>query len=116
MRRTAVGDATGVVMPASVADLREAPEAFLTRAMHAYGTLAPDNRVASVDRLEVFSGGNPDKRRCSTSLTRRQTPTCRASSSPSSRAISRIPSATAAAPRSAAKSALPRYLACLPFR
>ncbi|GGN50849.1 hypothetical protein GCM10011349_22860 [Novosphingobium indicum] len=58
MRRTAVGDATGVVMPASVADLREAPEAFLTRAMHAYGTLAPDNRVASVDRLEVFSGGN----------------------------------------------------------
>ena len=58
MRRTAVGDATGVVMPASVADLREAPEAFLTRAMHAYGSLGPDNRVATVDRLEVFSGGN----------------------------------------------------------
>ncbi|KHK90641.1 hypothetical protein [Novosphingobium malaysiense] len=58
MTQAAIGDATGVVMPASVEALREAPEEFLTRAMHAYGTLAPDNRVRSVDRLELFSGGN----------------------------------------------------------
>lgn len=54
----ATGDATGVAMPASIDVLRQAPGTFLTRAMRAYGTLAPDNHLASVDRLEVFQGGN----------------------------------------------------------
>ncbi|MCT2400270.1 hypothetical protein [Novosphingobium mangrovi (ex Huang et al. 2023)] len=58
MNAHAIGDATGIAMPASVAALREAPEAFLTRAMQAYGALPTDNRVVSVDRLEVFAGGN----------------------------------------------------------
>ena len=58
MSASAIGDATGVAIPATVAALREDPAGFLTRAMHAYGTLAPDNRVASVDRIALFPGGN----------------------------------------------------------
>lgn len=58
MTEHAVGDATGIAMPASVDALRKSPEVFLTGAMRAYGTLAPDNRVVAVDRLDVFPGGN----------------------------------------------------------
>lgn len=58
MNRTATGDTTGILMPASAEDLRGAPEPFLTRAMQAYGTLAADNRVVSVYRFEIFAGGN----------------------------------------------------------
>ncbi|MCJ2179196.1 hypothetical protein [Novosphingobium album (ex Hu et al. 2023)] len=58
MNRTATGDTTGILMPASAEDLRAAPEQFLTRAMQAYGTLSADNRVVSADRFEIFAGGN----------------------------------------------------------
>ena len=38
--------------------LRAAGADFLTAAFHAFGTLAPDNRVARVLRCEPFAGGN----------------------------------------------------------
>ncbi|HUD27306.1 MAG TPA: hypothetical protein VMQ93_00430 [Novosphingobium sp.] len=58
MTAPARGDATGVMMPATAEALRGEAAGFLTRAMHAYGTLGLGNAVASVDRLEVFAGGN----------------------------------------------------------
>jgi hypothetical protein len=58
MNPDAIGDATGVAMPSSVDSMRLVPAEFLTRAMHAYGTLPADNRVLSIERLEVFPGGN----------------------------------------------------------
>lgn len=58
MTGPARGDATGILMPATAEALRDDTAAFLTRAMHAYGALAGYNAVVSVDRLEVFAGGN----------------------------------------------------------
>lgn len=58
MTNLAKGDTTGVPMPATAEALRGGAAAFLTRAMHAYGSLAPDNAAVAVDRLEVFAGGN----------------------------------------------------------
>lgn len=58
MKVPARGDATGLPMPATAEALRDDAAGFLTRAMHAYGALAKDNAVASVERIEVFAGGN----------------------------------------------------------
>ena len=52
------GDATGLRMPAHADALRAAGAEFLTRAFHAYGTLAPDNRVARITRCEPCAAGN----------------------------------------------------------
>lgn len=52
------GDATGLAIPAHAEALRLAGTEFLTRAFHAFGSLAPDNRVARIRRCESFSGGN----------------------------------------------------------
>jgi hypothetical protein len=52
------GDATGLDIPAHAEALRQAGAEFLTRAFHAFGALAADNRVARITRLEPFAGGN----------------------------------------------------------
>jgi hypothetical protein len=52
------GDATGLAIPAQADALRSAGTEFLTRAFHAFGSLAPDNRVEQIIRCESFSGGN----------------------------------------------------------
>jgi hypothetical protein len=51
------GDSFGLAIPAHIAALREGGTAFLTSAFHAAGTLAPDNRVAEITRLEECGGG-----------------------------------------------------------
>lgn len=58
MSRSALGDSTGLAMPACAEALAQAPEHFLTEAMRAYGVMEDDNSVAAVTRLEIFSGGN----------------------------------------------------------
>ena len=52
------GDATGVAMPAHPGALLAAGPEFLTKAFHAYGSLAPDNAVARIAHAELFPGGN----------------------------------------------------------
>ena len=52
-----IGDRLGLPLPADGAALREAGAAWLTRAFHAMGSLAPDNRVTAVTRCDGFSGG-----------------------------------------------------------
>ena len=52
------GDATGLARPAHAEALRSAGAEFLTRAFHAFGSLAPNNRVERITRCEPFAGGN----------------------------------------------------------
>jgi hypothetical protein len=53
-----VGDATGVEIPAHPDALRAAGAAFLTRAFHAFGSLAEDNAVARIVDVEPCHAGN----------------------------------------------------------
>lgn len=52
------GDATGLAIPAHGEALRAAGAAFLTRAFHAFGTLAADNEVTGIARFEHCAGGS----------------------------------------------------------
>lgn len=52
------GDATGLAIPAHGAALAEAGADFLTRAFHAFGSLATDNQVVRIARLEHCDGGS----------------------------------------------------------
>ncbi len=52
------GDATGLDIPAHGAALRDGGADFLTRAFRAFGSLAADNAVARVVRLEQCPGGS----------------------------------------------------------
>ncbi|MEW9853826.1 hypothetical protein [Novosphingobium sp. M1R2S20] len=54
----AVGDETGIAMPAHEAALREGGEAFLTQAFRTFGSLPPENRVSRITRLEPCPGGS----------------------------------------------------------
>lgn len=51
------GEATGLLFPTSIAAFEADATGFLTRAFHAQGVLAPDNRVTQVMRMEPFAGG-----------------------------------------------------------
>ncbi len=53
----ASGARLGLPVPADAAALREGGAAWLTRAFHAMGALAPDNRVTAVTRCDGFLGG-----------------------------------------------------------
>jgi hypothetical protein len=52
------GDATGLRMPAHPEALRAGGEDFLTEAFRAFGSIAPDNRVARITRFEPCLGGS----------------------------------------------------------
>ncbi len=52
------GEATGIAMPAHPEALRQAGAEWLTEAFHAYGALAPDNKVTRIVRCEGFAAGN----------------------------------------------------------
>ena len=52
------GDATGLDIPAHPQAFREDGAAFLTRAFHAFGALAPDNAVARIVACEPCPGGS----------------------------------------------------------
>lgn len=52
------GDGTGLAIPAHGEALRTAGEAFLTRALHAFGSLPPANRISRITRLEMCPGGS----------------------------------------------------------
>ena len=52
------GDATGLAIPAHPDAIREAGEAFLTRAFRAFGSLGDDNAVARITRIEPCPGGS----------------------------------------------------------
>jgi hypothetical protein len=56
------GDAFGIPIPADPTALREGGAEFLTRAMHAAGTLATDNRVAAVTRCDEVRGGSTGRK------------------------------------------------------
>lgn len=52
------GDATGLAIPAHADALTRAGAQFLTEAFHAFGSLAADNRVDRITRIEPYEGGN----------------------------------------------------------
>ncbi|NND66117.1 MAG: hypothetical protein HKN19_00900, partial [Halioglobus sp.] len=52
------GDIQGIEIPAHAAALREGGARYLTRAFHAAGSLAVDNRVTAIRRAEAFDGGS----------------------------------------------------------
>ncbi len=54
----AIGDATGLAIPAHTKALREAGEDFLTDAFRAFGSLAADNRVTRITRFEPCPFGS----------------------------------------------------------
>jgi hypothetical protein len=54
----ATGDATGLPIPAHADSLLAAGPAWLTRACHAYGSLAPDNAIVAISHPAIFGGGN----------------------------------------------------------
>ncbi len=58
----ACGDTFGVPIPANPAALREGGADFLTRAMHAAGTLAADNRVTAITRCDDVRGGSTGRK------------------------------------------------------
>ena len=62
VRKRITGDATGIALPECPEDIADAPEAFLSAAMQAYGTLEQDNAVARVTRFETFAGGNSGRK------------------------------------------------------
>ncbi len=53
-----IGDATGLSLPAHGEALAKAGVAFLTQAFHAFGSLAENNRIARITRLEPCTGGS----------------------------------------------------------
>lgn len=62
MTRWATGDATGVSFPADPETLEHAGADFLTSAMHAFGTLSPDNSVRRITRIEAVGGGSTGRK------------------------------------------------------
>jgi hypothetical protein len=52
-----IGDGLGLPIPANAEALREGGADWLTRALHAIGSLAPHNRVAAITRCDEFLGG-----------------------------------------------------------
>jgi hypothetical protein len=52
------GDETGILMPAHEAALRMDGAAFLTEAFRAFGSIAPDNSVVRITRLDPCPGGS----------------------------------------------------------
>jgi hypothetical protein len=52
------GDATGLSIPAHPQALRAAGADFLTEAFRAFGSIARDNRVLDIVRIEPFAGGS----------------------------------------------------------
>ncbi len=52
------GDRSRLMIPAHAEALIKAGPGFLTAAFHAFGSLAPHNRVARIVAAEPFSGGN----------------------------------------------------------
>lgn len=56
-KRWATGDALGLAIPAEAEALREGGAEWLTRAFHAMGSLAPDNRVTAITRCQGFAQG-----------------------------------------------------------
>jgi hypothetical protein len=54
----AIGDATGLAVPAHGEALRLGGAAFLTQAFRAFGSLAPDNAVVRISRFEPCGGGS----------------------------------------------------------
>lgn len=52
------GDATGLAVPAHVEALRAGGEAFLTHAFRRFGSIAADNRILRITRLEPCPGGS----------------------------------------------------------
>ncbi|RZJ97757.1 MAG: hypothetical protein EOO76_18240 [Novosphingobium sp.] len=55
--RWATGDALGLPLPADAETLREGGAEWLTRAFHAMGSFAPDNRVTAITRCQGFAQG-----------------------------------------------------------
>ncbi len=55
---TVIGDTTGLSIPIHADALIAAGPDWLTRACHAYGSLAPDNAVTAITHAAIFSGGN----------------------------------------------------------
>ena len=53
----ATGDRLGLPIPVDANALRQGGGEWLTRAFHAMGSLAPENRVAAITRCDGFSGG-----------------------------------------------------------
>jgi hypothetical protein len=56
------GHLTGQLFPAYPEPLRDECAGFLTRAFHAMGTLAPENRVTAVTHFEEFFGGGAGRK------------------------------------------------------
>ena len=52
------GDTLGILLPACGETLREGGVAWLTKAFHASGALAPDNQVLRITQLEECPGGS----------------------------------------------------------
>ena len=52
------GDGTGLPIPAQADELLAAGPEWLTRACHAYGSLAPDHRITAITHAAPFGGGN----------------------------------------------------------
>jgi hypothetical protein len=52
------GDATGLSIPAHPDAFRAAGADFLTEAFRAFGSIAPDNRVVRIDRIDHCPGGS----------------------------------------------------------
>jgi len=51
-------DATGLPIPAHADSLIAAGPGWLSRACHAYGSLAPDNAITAITHAAIFGGGN----------------------------------------------------------
>src|SRR2546428_8829494 len=52
------GDATGLSIPAHPDAFRVVGADFLTEAFRAFGSIAPDNRVVRIDRIDHCPGGS----------------------------------------------------------
>jgi hypothetical protein len=61
-KRWAAGEIFGLEIPADAATLVSGGTDFLTKAFHASGTLAADNRVSRIVEAEEFSGGGTGKK------------------------------------------------------
>lgn len=62
MTHWATGETTGVRFPADPDTFRAAGPEFLTEALHAFGTLPPENRVQHITRLEPVTGGSTGRK------------------------------------------------------
>ncbi|MCB1689964.1 MAG: hypothetical protein KDI33_15815, partial [Halioglobus sp.] len=56
------GDLLGLAFPTHREALQKGGEDFLTRAFHATGAIAPDNRVMRISQLEECSGGSTGRK------------------------------------------------------